>query len=81
MSYPRGKSSPDALQIKIASDMVVKGGKILRKLYSTKNKEKKYPLGIKMRLVPDRKRLVSSRAKGKLQDALVKQLAFIQKIF
>eukprot|EP00546_Thalassionema_frauenfeldii_P012503 CAMPEP_0178929172 /NCGR_PEP_ID=MMETSP0786-20121207/20402_1 /TAXON_ID=186022 /ORGANISM="Thalassionema frauenfeldii, Strain CCMP 1798" /LENGTH=44 /DNA_ID= /DNA_START= /DNA_END= /DNA_ORIENTATION= len=37
VKYPQGKASPDALQIKVASDQVTKASKILRKIYSTSN--------------------------------------------
>ena len=33
-----------------------------------------------MRYIPDRKRLVSSIAKAKLQEALIKQLSFINAV-
>mmetsp|Transcript_5909 Transcript_5909/g.9059 ORF Transcript_5909/g.9059 Transcript_5909/m.9059 type:complete len:962 (+) Transcript_5909:88-2973(+) len=80
IKYQKGKSSPDALQIRVAADKVTKSSNILRQLYGVSNEKNSYLLGIKMRFIPDRKRLVSTAAKGKLQNALIRQLSFINAV-
>ena len=40
IKIPAGKDSPDALQIKVASDQVMKARKILGEIYGKTNKEK-----------------------------------------
>eukprot|EP00546_Thalassionema_frauenfeldii_P016722 CAMPEP_0178894864 /NCGR_PEP_ID=MMETSP0786-20121207/255_1 /TAXON_ID=186022 /ORGANISM="Thalassionema frauenfeldii, Strain CCMP 1798" /LENGTH=108 /DNA_ID=CAMNT_0020565005 /DNA_START=4329 /DNA_END=4655 /DNA_ORIENTATION=+ len=80
VKYAQGKSSPDALQIKVSSDQVTKASKILRTIYSSSSDSNQYLLGMKMRYIPDRKRLVSGAAKEKLKDALIKQLSFINAV-
>ena len=80
VKYPQGKSSLDALQIRVVSDQVAKASNILRTIYSSTSGSNQYLLEIKMRYIPDQKHLLSPAAKDKLRDVLIKQLSFINAV-
>ena len=75
IQYEDRTKAPSAIQILVSSNDVQRTKKLLRQEYKT-SKTTGYIEGQKMRYIPDRKLLICSDTKAKLQDAALRQLVF-----